>query len=164
MATKNSFELFKYGASELPAYIKFLKSHKIEPGRVKSIKDFKQIPITSKSNYLRAYSFAELCRQDQLNQTLLFCSTSGSTGEPYYFPRGEELSQQYSVIIDDFLNRGKTDKTDKILVIIGFGMGVWIGGVITLRAFEIAGSKSKASISILPTGYNKIEILKLCNN
>ena len=37
-------------------------------------------------------------------------------------------------------------------------MGVWIGGLITYKAFEIAGIRSKYPISIITPGINKIEI------
>jgi phenylacetate-CoA ligase len=46
------------------------------------------------------------------------------------------------------------------LVLLGFGMGVWIGGIITLRGFEIAGARMGKPLAILPTGYNKAEIFK----
>ena len=45
------------------------------------------------------------------------------------------------------------------LVIIGFGMGVWIGGTLTYRAFDIA-SRRAYPVSVLPAGVNKTEILK----
>jgi phenylacetate-CoA ligase len=43
---------------------------------------------------------------------------------------------------------------------MGFGMGVWIGGVITLRSFEIAAQRHNLPLSFLPTGYNKTEVFK----
>jgi phenylacetate-CoA ligase len=39
-------------------------------------------------------------------------------------------------------------------------MGVWIGGVITLRSFEIAAQKHNLPLTFLPTGYNKTEVFK----
>lgn len=48
----------------------------------------------------------------------------------------------------------------RTLVLLGFGMGVWIGGIITMRSFEIAAARMRAPVAILPTGYNKVEIFK----
>ena len=45
-------------------------------------------------------------------------------------------------------------------MIVGFGMGVWIGGLITYEAFEMASRSAGHEISILTTGINKEEILK----
>ena len=48
----------------------------------------------------------------------------------------------------------------RTLVLVGFGMGVWIGGIIVLRSLEIAADRMDAPVSILPTGYNKKEVFK----
>ncbi|HEX5797624.1 MAG TPA: hypothetical protein VFX86_04525 [Candidatus Saccharimonadales bacterium] len=157
MISKRSIDLFHRAAQGIKGYKDFLAENDCDPADIKTPKDYQDIPVTGKNNYLTAYTLFDLVWEEELRQTLLFCSTSGSTGEPYYFPRSEELSRQYSILIENYLNQHKKGKT---LVIIGFGMGVWIGGVITLRAFEIASERAKIPLSILPTGYNETEILK----
>lgn len=159
MISKRSIDLFNRAAKEIKAYGHFLAEHDFEPGEVSAPKDFHRIPITDKNNYLTAYNLPDLVWKKDLKGTLLFCSTSGSTGEPYYFPRSEELSRQHSFLLEDYLAQSPK-KNGKTLAIIGFGMGVWIGGTITLRAFEIVGERTKLPIAILPTGYNKTEIFK----
>jgi phenylacetate-CoA ligase len=159
---ERSVELFKRAAREIPAYRSFLANQHFSPSSVETLEDFRAVPVTTKDDYLKEYILQELVWPEDLGQPLLFCSTSGSTGEPYYFPRNEELSRQYSLLVEDFLRRGDLNK--RTLVIVGFGMGVWIGGVITLRAFEIAAERLGAPVSILPTGYNKTEIFKALRN
>lgn len=159
MVNNHAFELFKKTAKSLPAYRSFLEAHEFDADKVKSPEDFKRIPVTNKNNYLRKYPMEQLVWQDLTSEPVLLCSTSGSTGEPYYFPRTERLSEQYSLLIEDFLKRS-SHQGGRTLVILGFGMGVWIGGVITLRAFEIASTRMKEPISVLPTGYHKAEIFK----
>ncbi len=151
--------LFHNAAKDVPAYAHFLEVRNVKPASVKKIEDFHQVPITNKKSYLQQYPLNELVWGGKLDSPMLFCATSGSTGTPYYFPRNEQLSWQYSWIIEDFIKQnGGGDKST--LVIIGFGMGIWIGGVITLRAFEIASQRANLPISILPAGYNKTEIFK----
>jgi phenylacetate-CoA ligase len=159
MISKRSIDLFQQASISINAYRDFLAQQDINPKDIKTPEDYLDVPITDKNNYLRSYPLFDLMWKKDLNRPLLFCSTSGSTGEPYYFPRSEELSQQYSVLIESYL-RQSVKKNPKTLVIIGFGMGVWIGGIITLRAFEIAGERMKFPLSLLPTGYNKTEIFK----
>lgn len=159
MISKRSIDLFQQAAKNIEGYKDFLAQNYIDPQDVKTPRDYVEIPPTNKDNYLKAYPLFDLIWKQDLKRPILFCSTSGSTGEPYYFPRNEDLSWQYSLLIENFLKQGQ-DKNTKTLVVIGFGMGVWIGGIITLRAFEIAGERAKAPISILPTGYNKVEIFK----
>jgi phenylacetate-CoA ligase len=159
MASKISFELFQRAAKNLPAYKQFLKTQDLDPSTIKQSGDFSRVPVTSKKTYLVPNKLEDLVWKENLAGLMLFCSTSGSTGEPYYFPRSEELSEQYSHAVENYLKyssygRGRT------LVLVGFGMGVWIGGVITQRAFEMAAERSRIPISILPTGYNKTEIFK----
>jgi len=160
MITKRSLGLFNHAAANVPAYADFLKERKIEPGSIKTTRDFKHVPITSKKNYLQQYPMPELLWRGDLGRPLIFCSTSGSTGMPYYFARDEKLSWQYSWLVEDFLKHGQGTKQKQVLVILAFGMGVWIGGIITLRAFEIALKRMDYPASILPTGYNKAEVIK----
>lgn len=159
MISRRSIDLFQQAAKNIKGYKDFLAQSYVDPKDIKTPKDFIDVPVTNKDNYLRAYPFFDLVWEKDLQWPLLLCSTSGSTGEPYYFPRDDELSRQYSVLIEDYLKQGQK-KAGKTLVIIGFGMGVWIGGIITVRAFEIAGNRTNIPLSILPTGYNKPEIFK----
>ncbi len=160
MISQKAFKLFQETVNEVPAYKDFLKSRKINPDSIKSRKDYNKIPITSKKNYLQHYPLKELVKDGDFNNPLIFSSTSGSTGIPYYFPRNEKLSWQYSWIIQDYLLQTSRPNKGPVLVVIAFGMGVWIGGVVTLRAFEIATQRMNYPASILPVGYNKAEVLK----
>lgn len=160
MVTKRSLELFQRAARDVPAYADFLKAHGLDPSTIKDVHDFKKVPATSKKNYLEQYSLPELLWDGSMDKPLIFCSTSGSTGVPYYFPRNDRLSWQYSWLIEDYLKRGQRDNKKPVLIIIGFGMGVWIGGIITMRAIEIAINRMNFPASVLPVGYNKTEIIK----
>ncbi len=160
MISQRAFKLFQDAKKEVPAYGDFLKTRKINQDSIINRKDFHKIPITSKKNYLQQYNLKDLVRNGDLNSPLIFCSTSGSTGTPFYFPRNEKLSWQYSWLIQDYLQQASNPGKGPVLVIIAFGMGVWIGGVVTLRAFEIATQRMNYPASILPVGYNKTEVLK----
>ena len=159
MISDRSLDLFHKAASDLPAYRYFLAAHTIDHSLIKTTADYAKVPITSKKNYLTIHDQKDLLWHDHSKQALLYCSTSGSTGEPYYFPRTDDLSWQYSFVLENFINSSSYGK-GSTLVLVGFGMGVWIGGIITLRAFEIASTRVDTPISILPTGYNKTEIFK----
>lgn len=155
---EKALELFHEVAKKVPAYKNFLKKHKISPSSVKTIEDFQKLPPITKDNYLKQYPLKELSWNGSLNNPLIFTSTSGSTGEPYYFSRNHAIDWQSSVIHELFLNNISKDKKPT-LVIVCFGMGVWIGGLITYQAFELA-SRRGYPISILTPGINKEEIFK----
>lgn len=158
MISKRSVDLFQKAVKGIPAYRYYLSAQGFDPRTVTDEASFATVPLTSKKSYLVHHELQDLTWKDKGNP-VLFCATSGSTGEPYYFPRDDKLSWQYSFLLEDFLNSSSYGK-GSTLVLIGFGMGVWIGGVITLRAFEIAAERMKQPVALLPTGYNKNEIYK----
>jgi phenylacetate-CoA ligase len=157
---ENSLKLFHQAARYVPAYKDFLKKNKINPDKVKNINDFQQIPPTSKENYLRRYPIEKITWDGSLNKPLVFTATSGSTGEPFYFTRSNQLDWESSIIHEFFLKNGSGKEDKPTLVIVGFGMGVWIGGLITYKAFELASQRGQYPVSILTPGVNKEEILK----
>jgi len=159
MISKRSLKLFKRAAKELPAYRAYLDQHGINPTKIKRITDYSTVPTSTKKDYLQANHRSEMLWAQARKQPLWYCSTSGSTGEPYYFPRRDDLAGRGSYFIEDFLKYSSYGK-GSTLVLMGFGMGVWIGGLITLRSFEIAADRLQEPISFLPTGYNKTEVFK----
>lgn len=159
MITERSLNLYKRAVNELPAYQVFLKARSFDPSSVNSLEKFSDIPVTTKKSYLQASKHTDLLWPQVQEGPLWYCSTSGSTGEPYYFPRVDEMAARGAEFAKAFLSYSSHGK-GKTLIIMGFGMGVWIGGIITLRSFEIAAEKLNAPVSFLPTGYNKEQVFK----
>jgi phenylacetate-CoA ligase len=155
--SKRMLELFHSAAKRVPAYGDFLKKNKIDPQSIRTLKDFQDVPVTNKNNYLRRYEMKDLCWDGTLDKALVFSATSGSTGKPFYFPHENELDQQYSVLTQLFLENARVERKPT-LVIICFGMGVWIGGLFTYQAFQLASLREK-NISLITPGINKDEIL-----
>jgi len=153
---KNMLSLFKSAASRVPAYADFLKKNQIHADSITAYKELSNIPPTNKANYLRAYPMEALCWDGDANKPFVFAATSGSTGKPFYFPHGPALTFEYSILADLFLEQKRVD--GPVLVIITFGMGVWIGGIFTFQAFETASNRGQ-DVSILTPGVNKPEIL-----
>lgn len=152
--------LFHQASRRVPAYKDFLRKNHIYPEKIRTWLDFQQIPSIDKQNYLKKYPLHLKCWDGTLAKPLVFTSTSGSTGEPTYFPRGRKLDLQYSYILEEFIRNSSYGYSKPTLVIICFGMGVWIGGLITYQAFEVAANRGKLPISILTPGINKEEIFK----
>ena len=154
-----SLKLFHEAAEKVPAYKDFLRKNKINPAKIKNFKDFKSVPATSKENYLRQYPLEDLTWNGHLKKSLVFASTSGSTGVPFYFPRNRILDWQSSVYHQIFLENSRIDINKSTLVIVCFGMGVWIGGLITYQAFKSI-SDIGYPLAIITPGVNKKEIFE----
>lgn len=156
---KRASALFHDAAQRVPAYKDFLKKNGIKDhNKIVTWEDFQRVPLTSKKNYLRQYPLEKLCWDGNLNKQLVFTATSGSTGQPLYFPRTERLDQQMSTLVEAFLRNNGRDTKKSTLVLVCFGMGVWIGGLITYKAFEIAAKRTGYPVSIITPGINKDEI------
>lgn len=155
--------LFHEAARRVPAYKDFLKKNHVNPEKIKTFKDFELLPSVDKNNYLRKYPLEKVCWDGNLDKSLVFTSTSGSTGDPFFFPRGHKLDWQYSILIEQYLKQSSFDTAGPTLVIIGFGMGVWIGGLITYKAFEISSHRGHP-VSIITPGINKPEIFHILRN
>lgn len=154
---KKTLKLFHDAAVRIPAYKDFLQKNRIDHVKIKTWQDFQTIPFVNKKNYLTQYPYKSLFWDGNINEGTVFSATSGSTGEPYYFPRSEAVDWQSSVIHEYFYKNGYLGSGKSTLVIVGFGMGVWIGGVITYQAFKTIANRGN-NISVITAGINKKEI------
>src|SRR3990167_3492899 len=121
---KFAIGLFHRVADSVPAYKNFLKDHSVAPDKIKTFEDFLHVPTISKDNYLKNYPLKSLVRGGKINHRFTFTSTSGSTGEPYYFPRNWQLDQESSIVHELFLRQAVFQNVP-VLIIDGFSMGVW---------------------------------------
>lgn len=156
---KQVLNLFHLADKHVFAYRNFLRHHKIKSSKIKTVIGFHSLPIINKKNYLRKYSLSDLTIGGRLNKPLIFTSTSGSTGVPFYFHRSFDLDWKTSVIHELFYLHGQYKKNEPVLVIVCFGMGVWIGGLITYQAFHLLQERGY-NVSLITPGINKGEIFK----
>lgn len=155
--------LFKRMAAEIPAYQRFIRGNNIQPEGVRTDRNSASIPIMSKTNYLSKNPFRDLFWKGSTRSPQVLTSTSGSTGKPTYFARSHAVDDQSSLIHELIFRTSSLDADASTLVIVCFGMGVWIGGTITYQAFEHMGRRGYP-ISVLTPGINKAEILKALQN
>lgn len=157
---QKALRLFKKASTDVPAYKDFLKKRKINPKSVRTIKDFKKIPITTKKNYITKYLLSDRCWNGTLEHQNLIAVSSGTTGKPTMWPRGS-FQEFYSVITHELLfselyeiNKYKT------LAIIGFPMGIYISGIATTLPGWILATKY-SNLTILTVGNNKDILLNI---
>ncbi len=160
LGKKQIDRLIKFTLETTPAYKKFLKDEGFNYRKIDGFKDLDKLPIMNKNNYLRKYPYQELYPNKNLNLATI-SATSGSTGEPFYFIRGENLDEQYAYATEIFMkNQWEIDKLNT-LAIITFGLGIWIGGIFTYKILNLLSKKYR--ITIVPIGPNKEIIIKTFN-
>ncbi len=158
-------DLFKKMSRNVPAYKDFLKKNKIDPIAIKTINDFKSIPTIGKANYLRVYPRRSLCWDGEFaGKNWVISTTSGSTGEPFYFPRDNSQDLQYALALELMLTTNFGIDEKSTLFIVGFPMGVWIGGLFTYQALKMIQNLGKYKLSIITPGISKAEISKALKN
>jgi phenylacetate-CoA ligase len=160
-----ALKLFHDMSQRVPAYRSFLKEEKVDSGKIKTIQDFKHVPPIDKDNYLRRYSRSDLCWDGELTkQHWVFSTTSGSTGQPYYFPRQSLQDQQYALTAELYLRTNFEIHKKSTLYIVAFPMGAWIGGLFTYEALKIIAERGNYRLSIITPGINKAEVIKAVQN
>lgn len=151
--------LFHEMSERVPAYQDFLSRHNFDPKSVKAISDFERVPLISKDNYLRKYPLEQLCWDGNLaGQQWVISTTSGSTGEPFYFPRAELQDEFYALSAELYLLENFEIDKKSTLYIDAFAMGAWIGGLFTYEAVHRVAQKGY-SLSIITPGINKPEVI-----
>lgn len=160
-----ALELFREASRRVPAYKDFLSSHGLDANKIKDIGDWPAIPPTDKSEYLRRYDRSELCWDGDLKGgRWTISTTSGSTGEPFYFPRSEDQDRQYALVAEMYLREHFQIQEKSTLYVVAFPMGAWIGGLFTYEAVQRVAHSGDYSLSVITPGINKVEILKAVKN
>lgn len=157
---KRVLSLFHEMAERVPAYKDFLQSHSISPKQVATIEDFKKVPLIDKNNYLRKYPKEMLCWDGVFGKgQWVISTTSGSTGEPYYFPRTIVQDAQYAITAELYLRSNFLVHTRRTLYIVAFPMGAWIGGLFTYEALSMVARNGGYDLSIITPGIHKQEVI-----
>lgn len=160
-----ALKLFKLMSERVPAYKDFLRKNKVNPDLIRSIEDFKKIPTIDKYNYLKVYPLEKLCWDGELKERRWTISTtSGSTGEPFYFPREVEQDWQYAIYADLYFRTNFQVDKKSTLYVVGFPMGAWIGGVFTFETIRLLAQARGYKLSVITPGIHKEEIIKAVRN
>ncbi|ACK69297.1 conserved hypothetical protein [Gloeothece citriformis PCC 7424] len=152
--------LFQEVATTVPAYQTFLKEQQIDPKTVKTLTDFQSLPLTTKDNYLKLHSLPNLCRYGRLETCDFVSVSSGTTGNPTFWPRfvsdEYQIARQFEQV---FLDSFQADKK-RTLAVVCFPLGTWVGGIYTANCCRHLATKGYPITTVTP-GNNKPEIFKV---
>ncbi|QQS18602.1 phenylacetate--CoA ligase family protein [Candidatus Saccharibacteria bacterium] len=157
---ERALKQFHAMAERVPAYKDFLKSRAFLPSQVRSCDDFHRIPPIDKDNYLRKYPVDMLCWDGEFaHGQWVISTTSGSTGQPYYFPRKHLQDNQYAMTAELYMRSNFRIHERTTLYIVAFPMGAWIGGLFTYEALKIVADRGGYNLSIITPGIHKQEVI-----
>ena len=86
-ASAGVLSLFHSVVRDVPAYRAFLQQQGIAASGIRTLDDFAHLPLLTKQNYLYQHELKELCRNGALESCDMIAVSSGSTGQPTFWPR-----------------------------------------------------------------------------
>jgi phenylacetate-CoA ligase len=153
-----ALKLFHTMAVRVPAYKDFLKKEGVKPSSIQSYDDFtKHVPIIDKKNYMSQYPLAQLCLDGDIFNNNIISVSSGSTGVPFFWPRGEQQDKENTELIARIFDTYEM-KEKKTLLVLCFSMGTWIAGTL-FEASSINYANQGNPVSILTPGIEKINAI-----
>lgn len=157
---KNVLTLFHMASKRVPAYKNFLEKEHINPSKIKTLDDFKHVPWVDKKNYLTQYPLADLCWDGKLFDNEIISVSSGSTGQPFFWPRGEAQHREGVWFHEQIYKHIFGADNRSTLVIVCFSMGTWIAGTYTTACTVGVARNGKYRINVITPGLEMQEILK----
>ncbi len=157
---ENAIKTFHIVAETVPAYQDFLKKHKIEHSKIKTFEDFVQVPTTDKEGYLMKYSLHDLCLNGDLSKSNVISSSSGSTGNPFYWPRLLEQDLNIAKALEILYVNNFSIQLKSTLLLISLGMGVWTAGEMMYGSGKLMAQKGHP-MTVMAPGIHLEEILKI---
>ncbi|WP_025209359.1 hypothetical protein [Hippea sp. KM1] len=131
------FALFEDVKSNVEAYRQFLKDSNVE-----NVKEWDDIPIMTKENYLLKYDIEKTTRKDGMKRCSLIGASSGfsKTGSVYWLKQADDEEKYLKAIEESFKALYSIDKK-RTLVIVSLAFGMWIGGMQLACAMRSLASK-----------------------
>ena len=155
---RSALKLFNQAAKRVPAYKEFLRQASIDPTKIKTEADFRLVPPVTKENYLKQFPTPDLLWDGDIAQAEIISMSSGSSGKPFFWFRGNKSTSDSVILHDRIFNTTFQTREKRTLFIVAFAMGTWIGGTYTLRALQELADHGHKIVSITP-GINKQEII-----
>ena len=147
-------------AADVPAYKAFLEEQQIDPELIETFEDFKSLPLLTKTNYIQNYPLPCLCRHGQLENCDLVAVSSGSTGNPTFWPRFLSDEFQIATRFEQIFYHSFQADRHTTLAIVCFTLGTWVGGIYTASCCRHLAAKGYPIIITTP-GNNKSEIFRI---
>ena len=159
---QNALGIFQSAAKEIKAYQGFLEQNHILANQIKTLEQFKNIPLIDKKNYLQKHILKDLFAGQRIAP--MGYASSGSSGKPTFWFRGDAQEKTggeiHEIIFHDIF---KIKKDESTLVIVCFAMGVWVAGNYTLASCRNVARKGYNLTTITP-GIEQEDILSILSS
>jgi len=152
--------LFERACASVPAYAAFLAEHGVDAATVRSLADFRQLPLTRKENYHHRYPLAERCREGDLTTSDMIAASSGSTGVSTFWPRFLTDELAVAARFEQVFRDSFGADSRRTLAVVCFPLGTWVGGMFTASCCRHLASKGYL-LTVVTPGNQKAEIFRV---
>ncbi|MBK8814820.1 MAG: phenylacetate--CoA ligase family protein [Methylococcaceae bacterium] len=152
--------LFQRCAAEVPAYRRYLEVHGVDPSRISSFQAFQCLPLMTKPAFMQAYRLPERCLGGSLQGADRVAVSSGSTGQPTFWPRSAAYELDVTVRFEQVFHDSFRAHERSTLAIVCFALGNWVGGLFTTSCCWHLARKGYPMLVATP-GNNKAEIFRV---
>lgn len=146
-------------AKDVPAYRTLLAEQGIDAAGIATPADFRRLPLLDKANYVKRFPLDALTLGGEMGRGDFFAVSSGSTGEPTFWPRSAADEYPIAARFEQVFRDTFQAQEKRTLAVVCFALGTWVGGMFTtfcLRALAEKGYK----VMIATPGNKPDEILK----
>lgn len=151
--------LFHEAVETVPAYRAFLTNQGIDAAAVRTLDDFRHLPLMTKQNYIRAYPLAERCRHGALHACDMLAVSSGSTGTPTVWPRTVAHELDIAFRFEQVFHAFRAHER-RTLAVVCFALGAWVGGMFTAACCRYLAMKAYP-LTVVTPGNKKDEIFRV---
>jgi phenylacetate-CoA ligase len=152
--------LFREVAAAVPAYGDFLRTQGFDPASVRMLQDFARVPLATKENYLRRHPLPSLCREGRLEACDFVAVSSGSTGEPIFWPRFVTDELQIATRFEQVFADAFDASRRSTLAVVCFALGTWVGGMYTSACCRHLAAKGYP-VTVVTPGNQREEIWRV---
>ena len=152
--------LFHEVSNSVPAYKQFLEAQNIIPENIKTLENFQSLPLIDKNNYIRVYPLGDRCCGGKIESCDLIAVSSGSTGNPTFWPRFVTDEYQIATRFEQIFKDGFQADQGNTLAVVCFSLGTWVGGIYTANCCRHLAAKGYP-ITVVTPGNNKNEIFRI---
>ncbi|MGZ8190995.1 MAG: phenylacetate--CoA ligase family protein [Methylococcaceae bacterium] len=152
--------LFHRCVTEVPAYRQFLEAWSVNPAEITSFQALRELPLMGKADYMQAYPLPERCFGGSLKGSDRVAVSSGSTGQPTFWPRSVAYELDVALRFEQvFCDSFRADERSTLAVVC-FALGNWVGGLYTTSCCWHLARKGYPLMVATP-GNNKAEIFRV---
>jgi phenylacetate-CoA ligase len=152
--------LFRELARSVPAYGEFLRARHFDPESVRHAEDFERVPIVTKESYLRRHPLPRLCRDGRLERCDFVAVSSGSTGEPTFWPRFVSDELAIATRFEQVFHDAFAAAERRTLAVVCFALGSWVGGMYSSACCRHLAAKGYP-LTIVTPGNQREEIWRV---